>query len=556
MPPPAKLDLLLADPVTCGPLLETGLPEDAASSAPMPERPPRAIASFLRDRPDADPSNLPLQRWAVVAPEGRAGDAALAAIAPLIALREEEQGARATVHRVPPDMDLDASVRWKNDVLHDERVPQAERPRYLLVLGDLHEVSAELQHVLVHGAFVGRLHIGASLGGAEAAGYAAYAEKVVRWARAPAPDDHPGALFFVAEDDTSATAMGRSLLVDPCLEMAERGRAKQTFPAASLHPLTGVASAADLLRVGDTARPSVLLSVSHGLGRPGGGWADLRRQHALQGALVIGRSGADRLLTAEALRAEPFLPGGLWFAVACFGAGTPKRSAFYPWLSALARSGDYARVLDRVLESLPRDDERPFLSALPQAALANPRGPLGMVAHLDLAWTCAFADPQQATPSRASRVFGCLEVMVRGSRAGVAVDALMRAYREVSDELLAEFQAEEDARVWGRASRVDPRKRGGSFMLRNDLRGYVLLGDPAVRLPVAGSGVMQAAGEPVGQAAEAVTGGDVRRREEAVLAAIRGDEGVAERYGVARATVEKWVEVYRAAGREAVGKVS
>jgi hypothetical protein len=77
--------------------------------------------------------------------------------------------------------------------------------------------------------------------------------------------------------------------------------------------------------------------------------------------------------------------------------------------------------------------------------------------------------------------------MARGSRAGVALDALMRSYREVNDELLAGYHAEEDARVWKRPSPVDPMQRGSAFMLRNDLRGYVLLGDPAARLPLKGS---------------------------------------------------------------------
>ncbi|XYI00680.1 hypothetical protein ACMHYB_13340 [Sorangium sp. So ce1128] len=86
----------------------------------------------------------------------------------------------------------------------------------------------------------------------------------------------------------------------------------------------------------------MLLSVSHGLGRPRSGWASVDHQRALQGSLLVGAHGSSApLLTAEMLQSASFLPGGLWFCVACFGAGTPEQSAFYPWLSALARKGAY-----------------------------------------------------------------------------------------------------------------------------------------------------------------------------------------------------------------------
>jgi hypothetical protein len=570
-PPNATLDLLLADALDLRPLLAKGLPEDAAGTAPKPDQAPRGVDAFSLDAPDADPNDLTRQRWAVIAPVGRSGDAAIDAVAPLIALREEEQGAKAFVYRVPPDMDLDASARWKSTVLRDKRVPELERPRYLLVLGDLHEVSAELAHTLANGAFVGRLHVGDGAGEPDAAGYAAYANKVVGWARKPATVDEPDALFFVADDDTPATVQGRVLLVDPCVEMARKASTKRRFPAATITKLADVNGAGDLLRAGGPARPSVLLSVSHGLGRPRDGWRSVAQQHALQGALLVaGEGNKDRLLTADVLKSQPFLPGGLWFSVACFGAGTPKKSVFYPWLSLLARMGSYDESLGRVLESLPRDDERPFLAALPQTALANPEGPLAVVAHLDLAWTYGFADPDRITQSRASRIFSAFQVMARGSRAGVALDALMRSYREVNDELLSGYQAEEDARVWNQPDPIDPQRRGNAFMLRNDLRGYVLLGDPAARLPLAGSKAVEVAA-PVTAAAvlgftpsvasapkESALRVDADKREEAVVAVIRGNEAanaIAERFGVSRAVLDKWVEVYRTAGKAAVGKL-
>ncbi|XXY47235.1 hypothetical protein WME91_45250 [Sorangium sp. So ce269] len=134
---PGTLELLLADALDLHPTLALGLPELAAGSAPRPERTPRSVDALSREMPDADPNDLALQRWSVIAPEadGR------------------------------PD------------------------PR----------------------------------------GYAAYADKVVRWAREPTGHDHPDALFFVADDGTGATRLGRHLLSS----LASRwrtGRAGGPFP--------------------------------------------------------------------------------------------------------------------------------------------------------------------------------------------------------------------------------------------------------------------------------------------------------------------------------------
>ena len=102
----SRLDLLLADAEERRPVLEEGLPGEAAQRGPRP----REKDSFERKRTDADPNDLKLQRWAVVAPKGREGSQLLEAIAPLIRLREAEQGAPVKVYRVPPDMDARQAV--------------------------------------------------------------------------------------------------------------------------------------------------------------------------------------------------------------------------------------------------------------------------------------------------------------------------------------------------------------------------------------------------------------------------------------------------------------
>jgi hypothetical protein len=561
--PLSKLGLLLADPADLRPMLADGLPDEATGSAPRPKKAPRGIDAFSLDAPDADPNELPLQRWGVIVPPGPEGDRALDAIAPLVRLREAEQGARAKIYRnAPVGGGLEEAAAWKTEVW--QREEESERPRYLLILGEADQCTFEFQHALTNGAFVGRLHAD-SLDG-----YAAYAAKVVQWARKPSTSSLADALFHVTDDGTDATSMGRTYLVDPCADMARSALGRRRFPLGDIVELPQVEGVSDFLAGADRARPSVLLSVSHGLGGPGGAWGSVDQQRALQGALIVTgdeSQGKDRLLTADRIARARFLPGGLWFCVACFGAGTPDRSVFYPWLAELRKVGAYRGRLDRVLESLPVEGSPPFLAAMPKAALANPEGPLAIVGHIDLAWTFSFtsSDLNRPTQGRAGRIFSSMQAMTRGSRAGVALDALMRSYREVNDELTAGYQAEEDARVWNRPSPIDPRRRGAAFMLRNDLRGYVLLGDPAVRLPLEGSGAREVpvAREeavivpPIARSLAAGPARDPMEMERAVHAMIRGDEApraIAARHGISRADLDAWVERYCAGGREALAK--
>jgi hypothetical protein len=555
-----RLDLLLADADERRPVLDEGLPGDTAQRAPKPRK--ARDANHWR-RTDADRNDLPLQRWAVIALEGREGDQVLEAIKPLVALRESEQGAPARVYRVPPGMDAKQSADFRREIYWSEDVAEEERPLYLMMLGDLHHTSVELQHALANDALAGRIHFANSAGETDLAGYAAYADKVVRYAQHGTPETSPDLLFYVTPDGGAATVTGKARLVGPSLATATEALAFGKLPAASVREISA-ASVDDLLIGGGGARPSVLLSVSHGLGAPRRGWRREEDAWRRQGALVIDH---EEILDAERLRGQPFLPGGMWFYLACLGAGTPAASVYHAWLSQLAQEDRYGGNLKAVLHSLPASGQRPFVAALPQAALANPAGPLAVIGHVDLAWTYGFSGTKSLSESKKSRIYRPLEVLVRGSRAGIALEALMEFYRGANDELSQSYQLEADARVEGRADPTDRADRAHLWMLRNDLRGYVLLGDPAVRLPLQQLALRAMAPAPAPAevrsaqaevpAENAVTAASTLAREAAVLAMIRGDEApraIAARELVALETLWAWVDAYRAAGRERLGR--
>ncbi|WP_437721669.1 hypothetical protein [Sorangium sp. So ce861] len=561
----SRLDLLLADAEERRPVLDEGLPGEAAQRGPRP----REKDSFERKRTDADPNDLTVQRWAVVAPRGRAGSQLLEAIAPLIRLREEEQGAPVTVYRVPPDMDAREAAAWRESECWRDDVPEDEWPYYLLLLGDLHHISLEFQHTLAASALVGRVQFEGAPGEVELDGYAAYAQKVARFAREGTPEPSPDMLFFVAPDGSAATHAGATKLVGPSLAVVQEGRDKGSLPVASVREVDAETTD-ELLAAGASGRPSVLLSVSHGLGPPRRGFRSEEEQRRRQGALLLGRG---EVLDAERMRGQRFLPGGLWFCMACFGAGTPSASAYHAWLSQLAKEGAYGGKAEVVLQSLPAPESRPFMAAMPQAALASPEGPLGVVGHMDLAWTYSFSSARNPAESRKSRILSALRAMARGGRAGVALGALLQSYGEANDALMASYQLEARARAEGRPDPTDRVDRAHLWMLRNDLRGYVLLGDPAARLPLGQRAVRAPTQERPGAVVPSTRDGAPAAAPEpgrpsdtelvplavkvaAVDALLCGDEtprAIAARAGVSLATLWGWVDAYRAGGRSRLG---
>lgn len=546
------------------PVLADGVPILTTLNAPLvvaPKLPAERLVNIF-----APPDDLREQRWALVVPKGDRGQRLLSLIKSLRTKREEEQQGEALVYEVPPDMDQVAAARWiKDDYRNAVKRKEAARPRYLLLLGGPEDISWDFQQMLAGEAFVGRLAFD------HEAHYEAYADKVVRHADAR---DVPKAqaLFHTVLDHSKATEEGHAHLMQPTLDMAHEAMGAGGFDAAAIldtamkspgtrYDLPDAAQA--LLKAAASARASLLFTMSHGAGTPkGGAWPSVAEQRAGQGAVVLGTS--ERLACVD-VGDKPFVPQGVWFLFACYGAGTPRRSAYASWVQEINNCGMPSASLEELRRALPRADERPFVAALPQAALANPHGPLAVVGHVDLAWAWSFmeSDPiaNAAEPiSRAYRFQSILRAFIDGHRFGVAHHELVQHCRSLNAELTARYDEEAhgpkaDARP--RDIRFDRLRKAHVWMQRNDLSAYVLLGDPAARLPiarrpagirVASAGAMSLRDEPIHRERLAL-------RQEAVRIYLHGHASVdeiAKARGVSQAEVQRWINVYCEAGREAL----
>ena len=190
-------------------------------------------------------------------------------------------------------------------------------------------------------------------------------------------------------------------------------------------------------------------------------------------------------LAARDLAGHTFAPGGVWFMFACFGAGTPTRSRFHHWLAQLAAAGQFRGRPDAVLASLPRGDQRPFIAALPQAALASPNGPLAFIGHLDLAWTYSFMESEDGKQRRRpEKHYNVLKSLCRGDRVGVALQEIERFYNDKNQALTDLYDLAEESALRGAPDSRHRASISHLWMVRQDLAGYILLGDPAVQLPL------------------------------------------------------------------------
>jgi hypothetical protein len=147
------------------------------------------------------------------------------------------------------------------------------------------------------------------------------------------------------------------------------------------------------------------------------------------------------------------------FLFACYGGGTP------------AQNDDAFRDDPRASRRLA---PRGFVARLPQRLLS--RGTLAVIAHVDVAWSWSFhygaAGPQPTTFE------GTVDRLLLGARVGHATAHLNLRYAEMAT-LLGTLRSRREAGM-----PVDPRQLVDRWTATHDARNYVVLGDPAVRIPV------------------------------------------------------------------------
>jgi protease I len=197
------------------------------------------------------------------------------------------------------------------------------------------------------------------------------------------------------------------------------------------------------------------------------------RQVTQQGALLcqdwpgVGHGPVleDHYFTGADVPSDASLLGLLAFHFACFGAGTPLVDSFSK----------------RKAEGRKEIAPYPFVARLSMKLLGHPRGgALAVVGHVDRAWSNSFF---AAYAGDQLGVFqSTLLELFDGYPVGSALEYFGKRYAYLSTQLSQELENID----YGK--KVNPRELAGMWTENNDARSYVIIGDPAVRLPVAEPG--------------------------------------------------------------------
>ncbi|EPX61758.1 hypothetical protein D187_010377 [Cystobacter fuscus DSM 2262] len=538
------LELLLVHADSNTPMLEEGPPVDAAVGLESTREQLQEPLDFWEE--GGDPNDLKAQRWGLILPEGPRGDRLRELIQPLIALRREQQGGHPIKeYRVPAGpMTMAGAAQWRKKHFDAGEHTNTDLPRYQLILGDFDQVPLALQQMQSTDGYVGRLHF------SDERGYEAYVEKVLRAEKLPR-EASGRVILHTAHDGSRALDAGFKALINPGIELMRGEMGTGLFPTneCDIHGKEMEPGLDRFLASAAHAAPGVLFSMSHGAGAPKGGWTTEADRLAGQGSMSFGRDG---LLRADDLAARTFMPNGIWFMFACFGAGTPDTSAYEHWLRKLVEAGRYPSVPD-VVKTLAGTG-RPFVAATPQKVLANPNGPLAFVGHVDLAWTYSFREDDSPAKKRPGRFINTLKTMLKSDRVGIGFRELYR-YLALTDSELASLH-DEDVQTSAPSSNDELIRRGYLWMMRQDIAGYVLLGDPAVRLPVEPKRSKPYTAAPPSPLPPAPLPIAADKLEEAICYFMCGElspKELAAKYGIERRELERLAAIYGKAGRAALG---
>lgn len=341
-----------------------------------------------------------------------------------------------------------------------------EFPFYVLLVGTPDEIPFAFQYQLDVMRGVGRLDFGSDV---EA--YADYARAVVAAETGQVVLPRRAAFFAPANPGDKATELSSEYLVQPVFENLSVASPENEL--ALLHewellsPFVGDGQAThsqlgQLLGGAPGLTPALLFTASHGIEFPANHPAQLRHQGALLCQDWPGPGETVRrehYFTGEDIDEEANLTGMVAFLFACYGAGTPELDQF-------------AATAFKVREKIaPRN----FTAALPQRLLRY--GMLAVIGHVERAWGYSFISPGGRLEHQT--FITSLRTLMNGDPIGLATDASFNMrYAELSSDLAADL----DELQWN-PDYISDYELAHRWTANNDARSYVVLGDPAVRIP-------------------------------------------------------------------------
>lgn len=385
-----------------------------------------------------DAETLAEAGWGVVVPSATPA-CVTDALAPLLERRRSEAEERYYEIELAPGTSKQAFLAQRG--MGPGPANPAKVPYYLLLVGGPEAIPYRFQYELDAQYAVGRLAFDTS------EEYRSYAETVVAAEQEEASARPSMHLFGPRHSNDRASILSAGQLVRPLAdELTTEARgwtiAETVGDGATKTHLMDLLFAA--------GAPDILLTAGHGIGFE---THDPRRLET-QGALVT----QDWPGPKHGISEQHYLAGGdvpadrpvrtrVVFSFACFVAGSPATG-----------------------------DAPAFVARLPQKLLGTPAGgALAFVGHVDRAVGYSFAWPDVG--AQRDHFCSALLALTDGWRVGHAKEYFDERYMDVTVTLNEVLDRIRKGEI------IDPVDLAGLWTASQDARNYLVLGDPAVRLP-------------------------------------------------------------------------
>ncbi len=340
-------------------------------------------------------------------------------------------------------------------------------PYYLLLVGSPEQIPFSFGHLLDVDYYVGRIHFDSP------GDYARYAQSIIAYeTSATAPNARRAAFFGTRHPLDRATTLSADYLVRPLVDgepaqgdepalpgiAAEAGYQSSLFwgPDAKKSALSEIFSPP-----AGTRPPAFLFSATHGMGLPPGDPNQARVQGALlcQDWTGFGSISPKHYFSAADVPPDARLTGMVAFHFACYGGGTPAEDRF------IYGTGKKPK----------RIANQSFIAALPKALLSHPNGgALAVIGHVERAWGYSISTPE------AGRQIGAFREAIGGILGGLPVAYAMKGFNEKYATLSTDLVNTLEAIRAG--EQISDEALTNDWVERNDAEGYIIIGDPAVRL--------------------------------------------------------------------------
>ena len=340
-------------------------------------------------------------------------------------------------------------------------------PYYLLIVGSPARIPFEFQYALDAHYAVGRLDFEGATNVDTRLMFARYARSVVSAESGDWAHLREAVVFNPMPAGDRASTVLHSALVEPMTKQLKLDVALEAWETSSIDKES--ATRDRLLRLlGGNDRPALLVCAGHGMS-----WSpeQEQRQRDEQGAIVcsdwtIGTPVIpSAYVAASDIGDSANVLGMIVFLAVTYGAGTPQYS-----IPLNGERREQAR--------------RPFVSKLAQRLLSHPNGAaLAVIANVDTFWTSIFDQFDDSKGERRWRSEGpatwiaTISRLMRGHTAGSAMEPFNIRYMQAASDLVDSI-----------LSGSTPTDRATNLLMLDavSVRNYIVLGDPAVRLPVDG----------------------------------------------------------------------